>query len=147
MDFRHSSCFFLCFSSTLDTYASRCYLLQQHENYLRFPVQSVEKHWRWESWPHCLYKISDITKLTSTSQGKLKNLFFFFNPTFYTICISSIYQNGTLYTGNMPSFIMWNWMPHDFSKCTSNIRLSGKLGPNNGKSLVKCIFTAGFCLA
>lgn len=38
-----------------------------------------------------------------------------------------------LYTGNMPSFIIWNWMPLDFSKCTSNICLSGKLGPNKGK--------------
>lgn len=37
-------------------------------------------------------------------------------------------------------------MPHDFSKCTSNVCLSGNLGFNNGKSPEKCIFAAGACL-
>lgn len=33
-----------------------------------------------------------------------------------------------LHTGNAPSFIMRNGTPHDFSKCTSNICMSGNLG-------------------
>lgn len=49
-------------------------------------------------------------------------------------------QFSFLHTGNVPSFIMWNGMPHDFSKCTSNIHMSGNLGLNNRKALEKCIF-------
>lgn len=37
-------------------------------------------------------------------------------------------------------------MPHDFSKCTSNVCLSANLGFNNGKSPEKRIFAAGACL-
>lgn len=139
-------------------------------------AQCNRKPWRSESRPHCLYSISDITKLSSTSLGKLKtSLFVIFKPCIlYYIYVSSVYQNRYalkgicifqlqfkflltresykgyiyslvqqqqhtlprfpfLYTGNMPSFIIWNWMPLDFSKCTSNICLSGKLGPNKGK--------------
>lgn len=51
-----------------------------------------------------------------------------------------------LHMGNVPSFIMWNAMSHDFSQCTSNIHMPGNLGFNNGKALEKCIFAAGVCL-
>jgi len=37
-------------------------------------------------------------------------------------------------------------MPRDFSKCTSDICMSGNLGFNNGKALDKCIFAAEVCL-
>lgn len=58
-------------------------------------AQCNRKPWRSESRPHCLYSISDITKLSSTSLGKLKtSLFVFFKPCIlYYIYVSSVYQN------------------------------------------------------
>lgn len=51
-----------------------------------------------------------------------------------------------LHTGNVPPFIMWNGMSHDFSQCTSSIYIPGNPGFNNAKALEKCIFAAGVCL-
>lgn len=73
------------------------------------------------------------------------------NSSIYSLDISEEQQLtflcfSFLHAGNTPSFIMWNGMPHDFSKCTSNVCLSANLGFNNGKSPEKRIFAAGACL-
>lgn len=153
-------------------------------------AQCNEKTWRTESGSHWLHNISDITKLSSSSQGEKKNTSNFLTLLFYypiymylpsiridTLCKGTVFSNlslnfflperaikdtsiyslveqrqlnflrfSFLHTGNVPSFIMWNGMPHDFSKCTSNICMSGNLRFNNGKALEICISAAGVCL-
>lgn len=85
-----------CFSSTFSIICIMMLPFTAGWEFSQVPslAQCNRKPWRSESRPHCLYSISDITKLSSTSLGKLKTSPFFFKPCIlYYTYVSYVYQN------------------------------------------------------